>query len=75
VPPDEDLPQTGVGIDWERILSPLFISSDVYGTRSSSILLVKKNGRVIFVERTFNRKEDGPVSKETRKFSFVLKTT
>ncbi|MGD2271411.1 MAG: NRDE family protein [Desulfobacterales bacterium] len=75
VPPDEDLPQTGVGLEWERTLSPLFISSTVYGTRSSSILLVKKNGRVTFVERTFNRKKDGAVSTETRKFSFVLKTT
>ena len=34
-PPDSDLPDTGVGIAWERILSPLFITSDHYGTRSS----------------------------------------
>ncbi len=26
-PPDEQLPETGVGIEWERILSPLFIES------------------------------------------------
>ena len=51
VPPDDRLPQTGVGIEWERILSPLFIESEIYGTRSSSVLLVGKDGQVRFTER------------------------
>ncbi len=71
VPPDETLPDTGVGIEWERILSPLFITSKVYGTRSSSVLLVKRNGRVIFVERTFIPEANGAMKQETRKFSFT----
>lgn len=70
VPPDESLPQTGVGIQWERILSPAFISSSVYGTRSSSLLLIKRNGRIIFVERTFFPMENRSVRHETRKISF-----
>jgi uncharacterized protein with NRDE domain len=52
-PPDAALPDTGVGLEWERRLSPLFISSETYGTRSSSILLVARNGIISFFERTF----------------------
>lgn len=35
---DADLPDTGVGIEWERRLSPVFISGDEYGTRSGTLL-------------------------------------
>jgi len=69
VPPDETLPHTGVGIEWERILSPLFITSNVYGTRSSSVFMVKRNGQVIIVERTFIPVANGTMKQETRKFS------
>jgi uncharacterized protein with NRDE domain len=71
VAPDETLPHTGVGIEWERILSPLFITSKVYGTRSSSVLLVKRNGRVVFVERTFIPEANGGMKHDTRKISFT----
>ncbi len=56
-PPDTLLPQTGVGLPWERVLSPLFITSEFYGTRSSSIVLVDRGGKVTFLERCF--KPDG----------------
>ncbi|MCP4021453.1 MAG: NRDE family protein, partial [Desulfobacteraceae bacterium] len=36
IPDDSLLPDTGVGLEFERILSPLFIKSPVYGTRSST---------------------------------------
>jgi uncharacterized protein with NRDE domain len=35
---DADLPDTGVGIEWERRLSPAFIRGDEYGTRSGTLL-------------------------------------
>jgi uncharacterized protein with NRDE domain len=54
IPPDETLPDTGVGLEWERTLSPISISSPVYGTRSSTVLLIDQQDRVTFVERTFN---------------------
>ncbi|MFO7666972.1 MAG: NRDE family protein, partial [Desulfobacterales bacterium] len=69
MPPDRDLPDTGVGIEWERILSPLFIKSDIYGTRSSSILLVGDE-KITFIERTFIIDGANPVKHETREFSF-----
>jgi uncharacterized protein with NRDE domain len=52
--PDDRLPDTGVGIEWERLLSSRFIASPQYGTRSSTLVLVEGNGRIRFVERSFD---------------------
>ncbi len=49
-PKDEDLPKTGVGLDWERMLSPMFIESEEYGTRCSTVVLVDKASNVYFEE-------------------------
>ena len=49
---DESLPDTGVGAERERLLSPPFITTDVYGTRSSSVLTIARDGEVRFVERS-----------------------
>ncbi|MEW6334494.1 MAG: NRDE family protein [Thermodesulfobacteriota bacterium] len=57
-PPDERLPATGVGLEWERVLSPLFIESPLYGTRSSTVLTIDRRGCVTFVERLFNGGND-----------------
>jgi len=51
-PRDDMLPDTGAGLEWERILSPLFVSSENYGTRSSSVLLIGRTGETVFAERT-----------------------
>jgi uncharacterized protein with NRDE domain len=61
IPPDEELPDTGVGIELERLLSPVFISSPAYGTRSSTVLLVDRENTVTFVERTFNGRPGEPI--------------
>lgn len=64
--PDHLLPKTGVSLEWERILSPLFIKSDGYGTRSSTVLLM--SGKSIYLqERTF----DGE-GRRAREFSWLL---
>lgn len=52
-PRDAALPSTGVSRDWERVLSPIFISSPMYGTRSSTALLVAYDGRVSVTERGY----------------------
>jgi uncharacterized protein with NRDE domain len=49
--PDPLLPDTGVGIELERMLSSPFIRSAEYGTRASTVLLVDRSGVVTFVER------------------------
>ncbi len=73
IPADDELPNTGVGLQWERILSPLFITSSNYGTRSSSIVLMSASGRVTVMERTFLKTEDGIKKGATRKYSFMIK--
>ena len=50
---DEELPDTGVGLELERVLSPIFIKSEKYGTRSSTIVTVDKQNNVRFVEKTY----------------------
>lgn len=52
-PADEQLPETGVGLATERLLSSVFIASANYGTRASSVLRVHASGRREFIERSF----------------------
>ena len=68
-PSDEHLPNTGVGLEWERVLAPMFITSVTYGTCSSTVITVDKIGRVRFAERSF-----APPAEEetTRQFDFQL---
>lgn len=69
--PDDELPDTGLGPETERMLSPPFIDGDAsYGTRASTVFLVHRSGRVTFVERSF---ECG-ASVNTCDFSFDLST-
>jgi uncharacterized protein with NRDE domain len=63
-PADGLLPSTGVSKDWEKLLSSAFIASDDYGTRSSTVVLVGRDGRIVFVERTFG--PGGAVGPEVR---------
>lgn len=57
---DSELPDTGIGIEKERVLSPVFISSPIYGTRSSTVLLFDNDNNITFIERTFcNGKYEG----------------
>jgi uncharacterized protein with NRDE domain len=63
------LPDTGVGIEWERVLSPILITTPQYGTRTSTILSMTEGGAMFFVEHT--RTPDGAVS-HVAKFDFEL---
>lgn len=59
VAPDAELPDTGVGLFAERLLSPLFVASPVYGTCCSTALVVTRSGEVRFSERTTNPRTSG----------------
>ncbi len=48
---DSRLPDTGVSLEWERLLSPICIESDDYGTRASSLLRVLDGGKADLQER------------------------
>lgn len=70
VPPDRNLPETGIGLEWERLLSTMFIKSPVYGTRSSTLLLIGKNKRVKLIEKVYNGEEEPWL---VSRFSFLAK--
>lgn len=71
--PDDALPDTGVGLKWERLLSPLFIVSPDYGTRSSTVVLIHREGRVTIAERTYDGLAQDERHPETRRVDFVLR--
>ncbi|MFA5662667.1 NRDE family protein [Castellaniella sp.] len=49
---DAELPDTGLSPDFERLLSSPFIVSPEYGTRSSSVLALGKDGTILFCEQS-----------------------
>jgi len=52
---DMHLPETGALLEWERILSAIFVSSPDYGTRASTLLTIHRTGLVTLIERSFGR--------------------
>ncbi len=65
---DETLPDTGLGKELERLVSPIFTLTEKYGTRSSSLIFVDNNDNVTFTEKSFNNK-----NKEWKTVSFNFK--
>jgi uncharacterized protein with NRDE domain len=51
---DAELPDTGIGLAHERLLSPIFVDGGGYGTRCSSVILREPGGRMLFVERRYD---------------------
>jgi len=61
---DDQLPDTGVGLERERVLSSMFIKSPGYGTRCSTVIFIDNENHVRFSERVF----------DTSTFTFTEKT-
>jgi uncharacterized protein with NRDE domain len=61
---DERLPNTGVALAWERLLSAIFVSSPHYGTRASTLLTLRNDGQTTLIERSFG--SDAQVIGEVR---------
>lgn len=72
IPPDNMLPDTGMGLAWERLLAPIFISSPSYGTRCSSIVTVDRTGQVRFREVTWEHGSGGPRVAKACEISFSV---
>ena len=64
---DELLPDTGIGPEFERFLSPIFIKGERYATRSTSVIFVSRSGEVTFCEQNHNTTGQEPVC-----FGFTL---
>jgi uncharacterized protein with NRDE domain len=68
--PDKELPDTGIPHELEKRVSSIFIKTDGYGTRSSTVLLIDKEGKVLFEERRYKARK--MVVKETNRFEFEI---
>jgi uncharacterized protein with NRDE domain len=53
VAPDDALPDTGVGLDLERQLSPVFVRGARYGTRATTAIAFDRGGGGCIIERRF----------------------
>jgi uncharacterized protein with NRDE domain len=51
---EEELPQTGIGPEFEKVLSAKFINTPDYGTVCSTVIKMDRNGTCFFEERTFD---------------------
>ena len=52
--PAKELPDTGIGAERERQISPVFVVNPVYGTRCSTAIVRMRNGELHFAERRFD---------------------
>jgi len=69
VAPDSELPDTGVGLERERTLSPLRVVSEPYGTRCSSAVIFGPERRVQFAERSYGAQGE---ERDTLRYEFPL---
>ena len=60
--PESLLPDTGIGKDWEKMLSSIKIQSPEYGTRSSCVITQDLSGKFEVLEATY--RADGTISKQ-----------
>lgn len=54
--PDDQLPDTGVGLERERMLSSMFIKLPNYGSRCSTVVTIDRDNKVEFTERVYDLK-------------------
>ena len=52
--PDTRLPDTGVGLELERRLSPVFIAGQAYGTRASTVIAIDHDDTGWIAERRYS---------------------
>ena len=52
-PMDSELPDTGVGLELERRLAPIFVRGAQYGTRASTLAYARADGRLVLHERRY----------------------
>jgi uncharacterized protein with NRDE domain len=66
---DRQLPDTGIGLERERALSSMFIKTNGYGTRCSTVITISKNNEVTFAERVYDL---DTFAHQTNRFDFVI---
>ena len=66
---DQSLPDTGIGLERERALSSIFIKTNGYGTRCSTVILVSHDNQALFSERVY---ELDTFAHKTSRFQFSI---
>ena len=66
---DEHLPQTGVPLSWEQLLSSIFIISPEYGTRTTNIITLDNERNISVYDQSYNEQGEC-IQKQT--FSIAL---
>ena len=66
--PQEKLPDTGLSQEMEKAVSPIFIKTEDYGTRCSTLLTINYDGQIQFTEKTYHF--NGDSSETVKDFSF-----
>ena len=72
---DADLPDSGIGLQRERELSPAFIAAERYGTRASSVVLIDRRNEVTFVERSFGPQGRPLAPERHRQFTLQVRAS
>ena len=67
--PDHVLPETGIDTARERLLSSIFIASETYGTRCSTVLSLSTTHRARFIERSY---DPGGVPSDSVEYRFTV---
>ena len=74
---DETLPETGISLEWERMLSAAFIRippvSPTYGTRSSTVLLVRADGTTTYDEITWASNASSTRVAARQRYAFTVR--
>jgi uncharacterized protein with NRDE domain len=66
---DSLLPDTGIGLERERALSSMFIKTEGYGTRCSTVILINRYNEVLFSERVYDLET---FDHKTSRFEFTI---
>jgi len=69
--PDADLPQTGISLEWERLLSSAFVRADEYGTRCSTVFRIDRARRAYFDEWSWDRRGE-EIGRKSYRFDLQL---
>ena len=69
-PPVDQLPDTGIPLEWEKAVSSVFIKTETYGTRCSTLLLIDKENSATFIERRYNPETSSILEERTFKLVF-----
>ncbi len=67
---DHELPDTGIGLERERLVSAPFIVDPAYGTRSATAVLVEHDGMVTVHERRYD-----PAGEATGQTTYAFQAT